>query len=310
MRRRFVKWLVLCLAIVMLVGVVPRAAGMPVNAETPSEWVVYQKGCESKFSAATTVLTTAEDGLCAVVPVGEYMQFQGFDLNLRLPQGMDKESFAFYVKVYIHDEASLTLFTEGGGQFELYNTQFDVDEISWNTSTIATDCKPAVGWNTLELSFAEASGNLLDAAEIIDGFRFYAGVGATKNQARSLTFGEMKIIKRFDAADCPHETVADGATLTPSTCTTHGEAEAICRTCGTAVGTRPLPLAECRWDYGKRIERPTMDKTGVCEITCLVCGKVKYEEVAVLSGLGDVNGDRKIDSTDARITLQYAVQKD
>ncbi len=304
MKRRFAKWMTLCLAILTFVGAVPM-----VTAETPSEWVIYQKGDENKFSGIGTALTATEDGLCATVSAGGYMQFSASNLNIDLPQGMAKESFKFCAQVYIPDEASLTLFTEGGGQFEVFNTRFDVDEISWNTRTVAQTHTLTVGWNTIELSFSEPSDDSLDVSRTINGFRFYAGVSATKDHTRSLTFGEVKIMKRIDAAECAHETVADGALISASTCTEHGAAEAVCTLCGTVIGTTPLPLAECRFDSGKVTVRPTMDKPGVCECTCLVCGKVKFEEVAVLTGLGDVNGDRKIDSTDARLVLQYAVEK-
>lgn len=306
MKRRFAKWMALCLAVVLFVGAVPHAA---VNAAEQSEWVVYQKGEEDRFSSGGTVLSATDDGLCATVPAGQYLQFTAASLNIDLPRGMAADSFKFCVRVYIPDEVSRTLFTEGGGQFELFNTQFDADEISWNTSAVAQRHAPTVGWNTLELSFADADGRSIDVTKTITGFRFYAGVDALKDQVRSLTFGEMKIQKRVDAATCSHETVANGAEITPSTCTEAGEAQAVCTLCGTVTGTRPLPLAECRWDDGKVTARPTMDAVGVREFTCLVCNKVKFEEEPVLTGLGDVNGDRKIDSTDARMTLQYAVKK-
>ncbi len=309
MKRRIVKWLALCLAIVVFAGAVSPAAKPVVNAAEQNEWVIYQKGYENRFSGTGTALTAVEDGMRATVPAGQYLQFTASNLNIDLPQGMAKGSFKFCAQVYIPDEASLTLFTEGGGQFEVFNTRFDTDEISWNTSTIARTHTLTVGWNTIELSFSEPSDDSLDAAHTINGFRFYAGVSATKDYTRSLTFGEIKIMKRIEAATCQHATVADGAVLFGSTCTENGAVQTVCALCGTIVGTKPLPLAECILGDGKVTVRPTMDKKGVCEYTCVACDKVTFEAVDVLTGLGDVNGDRKIDSTDARMTLQYAVQK-
>ena len=309
MKRRVVKWIALCLAILVFFGAIPQMVHPMANADAPSEWVVYQKGNESKFYGTGTTLTATDDGLCATVAAGSYMQFSGLNLRIDLPMGMAKGSFKFFVKMYIPDEASLTLFTEGGGQFELFNTRSDVDEVSWNTGTIAEDYTLTVGWNTLELMFADPSGDAINVAKTINGFRFYAGVGATKDHARSLTFGEMKIMKLVDATYCQHETIVNGAVISGATCTEPGLAEAVCALCGTVTGTNELPLKECRWDTGKVIARPTMDEVGTRQFTCVTCGKTTTEDIAVLTGLGDVSGDRKIDTTDARMVLQYAVGK-
>lgn len=309
MKKGFMKWMALCLVLVVFTGTVFDLAKPTVHAEAPSEWVIYQKGDESKFTGVGTVLSTTEDGLCATVASGGYMQIRASNLNINLTPGVVKEGYKFCVRVYIPDEAALAFFTEGGGQFEVFNTQFDADEISWNTHTVAKTHTLVVGWNTLELPFAEPSDDSINVARTINGFRFYAGVDAPKEQTRSLTFGEMKIVKLVDAADCTHEATTQGAVLSQSTCTKQGEAEAICTTCGAVNGTMPLPLADCILDEGVVTARPTMDKEGVRERTCLACGKITFEEVATLTGLGDVNGDRVIDSTDARMTLQYAVGK-
>ena len=309
MRRRIVKWIALCLAILVFSGAIPQMVKPVVNANTPNEWIVYEKGQESKFQGAVTTLTATNDGLCAAVPAGNYMQFIASNLNINLQRGWAKESYKFFVRVYIPDEMSMTLFTEGGGQFELFNSRSDTDEISWNTSTVTARHALTVGWNNIELLFSEPSDDGLDVTKAINGFRFYAGVGATKDQARSLTFGEIKIVKRADATACQHETVADGTVLFASTCTLQGERQVVCTACGTVAGTKLLPLADCRWDSGTMMLRPTMDEVGLRQFTCLACGKVKTEDIDLLTGLGDVNGDRKIDSTDARLVLQYAVEK-
>jgi len=303
------KWMALCLAILVFSGTVSHMAKPMVNADTPSEWVIYQKGYESKFFGTGTALTATDDGMCATVSAGGYMQFFTSNLNIHLPLGMAKESFKFCAQVYIPDEAAMTFFTEGGGQFEVFNTQYDTDEISWNTGTIARTHTLVVGWNTIELLFSEPNDDTLNVARTINGFRFYAGVGATKAQARSLTFGEIKIVKRIEASSCLHQTVAQGAVLSSSSCTEHGAVQTVCTMCGTVTGTKPLPLAECRWDHGVVTVRPTMDEKGIRVFTCLACDKVKAEDIDALTGLGDVNGDRMINSTDARLVLQYAVKK-
>ncbi|MBE6768937.1 MAG: hypothetical protein E7549_08565 [Ruminococcaceae bacterium] len=308
MKRRFIKWMALCLAIVVFAGAMPMAKPT-VNAEEESEWVIYQKGYESRFAGGTTAVMADDNGLSVTVPAGQYMQFTGSNLNIDLPQGMAKGSFKLCARVYIPDEASLSLFTEGGGQFEIYNTRFDLDEISWNTATIAETHTLTVGWNEFELLFADADDSTINMANTIKGCRFYAGVGATKSHVRSLIIGEIKIVKLFNATACRHETLADGNVLSGSTCTEPGEVQTVCTLCGTVTGTKPLPLAACRYGAGKVTVRPTMDAKGVREFKCLSCDRVKFEEVDMLTGLGDVNGDRKIDSTDARLVLQYAVEK-
>ncbi|MBE6758357.1 MAG: hypothetical protein E7552_07435 [Ruminococcaceae bacterium] len=64
------------------------------------------------------------------------------------------------------------------------------------------------------------------------------------------------------------------------------------------------------WDDGVVTKPATKDEAGEITKTCTSCKEattiVEFDFVATL---GDVNGDSKVDSTDARLTLQYAVRK-
>ena len=53
----------------------------------------------------------------------------------------------------------------------------------------------------------------------------------------------------------------------------------------------------------------TKDERGEITRTCTVCGHKEVVEFDFVAEMGDVNGDGKIDSTDARLTLQFAVRK-
>ena len=63
------------------------------------------------------------------------------------------------------------------------------------------------------------------------------------------------------------------------------------------------------WDEGEITKPATKDEPGELTKTCDVCGATTILDVEFEAQIGDVNGDAKIDSTDARLVLQYAVQK-
>jgi len=68
------------------------------------------------------------------------------------------------------------------------------------------------------------------------------------------------------------------------------------------------------WDDGIVTTEPTVEEEGVRTFTCTNkgCTETRTESIPrleVTAKLGDVNGDKKVDSTDARLVLQYAVGK-
>ena len=65
------------------------------------------------------------------------------------------------------------------------------------------------------------------------------------------------------------------------------------------------------WDEGAITKPATPNERGEITTTCTACGATEksYFDYEVTVTFGDVNGDDKIDSTDARLVLQYAVGK-
>jgi len=119
----------------------------------------------------------------------------------------------------------------------------------------------------------------------------------------------------FVAADGRGEVIPAHEVITQNqkapTCKEEGyTGDRYCVTCqtvlqrGEAIALLPHP-----WDEG-RVTRPaTVTEDGVRTFTCTACGETRTESFTLDMVPGDVNGDRKVDSTDARIILQYAVGK-
>ena len=92
-----------------------------------------------------------------------------------------------------------------------------------------------------------------------------------------------------------------------------------CTTCGTTEG-EDLD-GEHSWDGGKVTKEATCTEDGEMTYTCIHCGDTYTEEIPVIDHnfvdgectecgekafvLGDVNGDGKIDTTDAKLIMQY-----
>ncbi len=75
-----------------------------------------------------------------------------------------------------------------------------------------------------------------------------------------------------------------------------------------AVGDSIMQLPH-KWDEGVVTKPATPDTKGEITITCTVCGETKITRVDFEAGIGDVDNNGKVDSTDARLVLQYAVKK-
>jgi len=75
-----------------------------------------------------------------------------------------------------------------------------------------------------------------------------------------------------------------------------------------AAGESIMPLPHT-WDDGVVTKPATPDTKGELTLTCTVCGDTKTIRFAFEPELGDANEDGSIDSTDARLVLQFAVRK-
>ncbi len=92
---------------------------------------------------------------------------------------------------------------------------------------------------------------------------------------------------------CKHKNTTASGYVAPS-CTADGyTGDTVCADCGETVTA------------GEKISALDHVYDNACDATCNVCGFKR--EVAVL--IGDVDGGGKVDSTDARLVLQYAVKK-
>lgn len=63
------------------------------------------------------------------------------------------------------------------------------------------------------------------------------------------------------------------------------------------------------WDNGVVTRPATPDEKGELTITCTVCGTTKITRLDFTAALGDVDENGRVDSTDARLVLQFAVKK-
>ena len=96
-----------------------------------------------------------------------------------------------------------------------------------------------------------------------------------------------------------------------ATCAVAGyTGEYYCVQCQKVVqhGTSTEKLAHT-WDDGTVTKDATATEAGERIFTCTECGETRREDFRLDVVAGDVNSDGKIDSTDARLVLQYAVGK-
>jgi len=71
----------------------------------------------------------------------------------------------------------------------------------------------------------------------------------------------------------------------------------------------PIMQLPHKWDDGVVTKPATPDTKGEITITCTVCGETKITRFDFEAGIGDVDNNGKVDSTDARLVLQFAVKK-
>ncbi len=104
-----------------------------------------------------------------------------------------------------------------------------------------------------------------------------------------------KVVKNAQAAAC------DAAGYT---------GDLFCTVCQTVVKRgNTIPPLPHRWDGGWITAKPTASQAGEITYLCLDCGAVKKEAFTPDTVYGDVDKSGRIDSTDARLVLQYAVGK-
>jgi len=109
------------------------------------------------------------------------------------------------------------------------------------------------------------------------------------------------------ATDCMH--IDTKERVLASTCGKTGARRTQCAECGYVLAEESIAqLRDHTWDEGEVTVEPDMGAVGECTFTCTVCGETRTEEVAALRR-GNANRDEAVDSTDARLTLQYAVGK-
>lgn len=90
-----------------------------------------------------------------------------------------------------------------------------------------------------------------------------------------------------------------------ATCTKTGTYKYTCSICGETK-TETIPASghtESDWIYDVR---PTIEKTGKKHSECVDCHTVIKKDVVVPKVFPDLNGDKKINSSDALIVLQYS----
>ncbi len=110
------------------------------------------------------------------------------------------------------------------------------------------------------------------------------------------------------ATDCTHEETKEK--LVGVTCKEAGVKRTLCKECGVLLNEEAAgPLTTHTWDAGAVTKEPTATSEDERTFTCTVCGDTRVEPIAKNGTLGDVDGSGKVDSTDARLTLQYAVKK-
>lgn|GEM_PF-1579258 len=118
--------------------------------------------------------------------------------------------------------------------------------------------------------------------------------------------------KTFIGGTCPHEW-DDGKITTPATCKEEGVLTLTCSLCGE-VQSQPIPVDKTKheWNDGAITTPPTVDAEGLKTFTCTVCGETYTESVDKIDPpamivYGDVDGDGKITSGDARLALRASV---
>jgi len=110
------------------------------------------------------------------------------------------------------------------------------------------------------------------------------------------------------APDCTHQTTREKRV--EPTCEASGVKRTLCKECGVLLAEEPLAqLTEHLWDEGTVTQKPTATEEGEMTFTCTVCGKTRTEPIPAAALLGDVDGNGKVNSTDARLVLQYSVKK-
>ncbi len=136
--------------------------------------------------------------------------------------------------------------------------------------------------------------------------------GGTAAAAGTLLFDEFSfgMTEPFASGSCLHTAVVL-ASGKDATCTEPGlTAGSYCDLCGESVVVQEVVEAPGHsWDDGAVTKEPTTMKPGVFTYTCTVCGETKTEEIKPKAQLGDVDGNGRINSTDARLVLQKAVGK-
>lgn len=116
-----------------------------------------------------------------------------------------------------------------------------------------------------------------------------------------------------DSTMAEHEhTWDEGIIDTPASCTKEGMITYTCTVCNE-TRTEFIEATGHQWDDGQTIKEPTNTEEGQTAFTCTVCGEIRYEQIPKTepdkqTNAGDVDGDGKVTSADARLALRASVK--
>lgn len=191
----------------------------------------------------------------------------------------------------------------------------DQVEVSWNLRSLGLQA----GWNKLQLPLTALPASMTS----IKGVRLFL-IGVTEPITVKLDY--MVLSKGRVAANTEALGTAVAEAQAQLAIKEHAALARALANAETAVSQADVDATVAMLQAAlEDAKNHTHTYTNECDIDCDGCGEVreaphKWEgdwddfcegcgEVRDVVRLGDVNGDNKVDSTDARLTLQYAVKK-
>lgn len=145
------------------------------------------------------------------------------------------------------------------------------------------------------------------------------GDGGSQEQIFACTVDREKVMTCADCgeivavyADTPAAHVPeDQPVIIDADCETDGHSRLFCQDCGAVIEDIITPAYGHYVGEWEIIREATLEAAGERQGVCLRCGKTVTEEIPKLEGVrGDVNGDGKVTSADARLILRFSVQLD
>ncbi len=171
---------------------------------------------------------------------------------------------------------------------------------------------PASGKTDTVFTPADSSGNKLIFGMALEDGTIVCDFTDSLNNFSKGKDG-MRVTKAFAA----HTHTWDGGKVTKAaTCAAVGEKLYTCTGCGATKKETIAKTKNHSWDAGKVTKAAAVGVPGEKTFTCTVCGATKKEAIPALedktpSGKwipGDADGDGKVSSADARLTLRASVK--